>query len=190
MIAYSDISTYVLAGGKSTRMGSPKAELIWRHKTFIEHIVDTIKASNLEVNIIAEKKLDQKMQVNTIPDLIPDKGPLGGIYTALTHSKYCYNLILGCDMPCISSQSIHAFISRTRHETINIAYVQNQIQPLFALYHVSLLPDIEIAIDSNELAMHKFVEKHAYHCINMNEFAEEFRNINTNEDYQSLIRKI
>lgn len=116
MIAYSDISTYVLAGGKSTRMGSPKAELIWRHKTFIEHIVDTIKASNLEVNIIAEKKLDQKMQVNTIPDLIPDKGPLGGIYTALTHSKYCYNLILGCDMPCISSQSIHAFISRTRQK--------------------------------------------------------------------------
>lgn len=190
MIAYSDISTYVLAGGKSTRMGSSKANLMWHHKTFIEHIADAVIACKLEVNIIAEKNFNQKMQVNVIPDLIPDKGPLGGIYTALKHSIFSYNLILGCDMPCISTQSIHAFISRAKYEMINIAYVQNQMQPLFALYHVNLLPDIEKAIASNELAMHKFVEKHAYHCINMNEFAEEFRNINTKEDYQSLIQKV
>ncbi|MBK7763597.1 MAG: molybdenum cofactor guanylyltransferase [Bacteroidetes bacterium] len=194
MIARNDISVFILAGGKSSRMGQDKAELIWNGKIFIEHIIDAMQSCGLQLHIVSSnlniEKLAHDARIAVFKDRVYDKGPLGGIYTALYHSASPYNFIVSCDMPCITADAINYFIDNTNESVINIANANNRLQPLFAMYHKSLLSEIEAAIQINELAIYRLIEKHAYHCIDMNEFSQELRNINTIEDYQLLIQNL
>lgn len=71
----------LLKGGKSSRMGgSDKAKLLYRGKSFEERIKGELEQLGLPVFVSEAKKSPDP---RAIPDLIPEAGPLGGIYSCL-----------------------------------------------------------------------------------------------------------
>ena len=136
-----NITAIILAGGKSSRMGSDKALLLYKNKTFLEHVVCAIKPLVDEVLIISNNKDHQLDGCKTIPDLILNSGPIAGIYTGLKHSKTENNLVLSCDIPLVKTSILELIIKNndSDKEVVQLINEQNQM-PLIALYKKRLAP--------------------------------------------------
>ena len=82
----NNISGYILAGGKSSRMGSDKGLMLLNKKAVIQHAIEQLEKSVKNIFIISNNIEYEKFGFKLIPDLIKDIGPAGGIYTALKHT--------------------------------------------------------------------------------------------------------
>ena len=67
----------VVCGGRSSRMGRPKALLPWRGRTLIEHLVEGLSAVVGEVVVVTSSALDlPRLPVRVLVDEHPEQGPL------------------------------------------------------------------------------------------------------------------
>ena len=157
MIKKEMLTAVLLAGGKSNRMQRDKAFLPFLGKTFIEHIIEAISPLTDRVFIVANNQNYQQFDIETIEDIISDAGPVGGIHTALTHTKTPYNLILSCDIPLISTELLTFLIQNSIQTDLNIISLKEQLQPLTAIYHKDCLQVFSNALKNNELKLKQCV---------------------------------
>ena len=75
-------SLLLLAGGKSARMGTSKAELLYEGKSFLAHMLDKAKKLGITRFFISGYSSPNE-DVTTVWDQYPDRGPLGGIHAGL-----------------------------------------------------------------------------------------------------------
>ncbi|HEV2619663.1 MAG TPA: molybdenum cofactor guanylyltransferase [Acidobacteriaceae bacterium] len=166
------ISAYVLAGGRSSRMGSDKALLQLAGKPLIQHAVAKLHRLTANVRILSSNPA-LAAYAPLLPDIHPGAGPIGGIEAALLHSTTDWNLILPVDVPFIPTrflvrwvQSIQSTIRRQgRRIHIAMFSVFGVPQPTLLLAHrnaaryltdavrrgeYKLLPALEVA--ARELA--------------------------------------
>src|ERR1039457_2185492 len=87
------ISGYVLAGGRSSRMGTDKALLQLAGKPLIAHAVAKLRRICADVHILGSKPALAAF-APLVPDLHPNCGPVGGMEAALAHSTQDWSLIL------------------------------------------------------------------------------------------------
>src|SRR5262245_31211728 len=97
----ADLTAFVLAGGKSTRMGRDKAALSLHGHTLLETAIAAARTVAGEVFILGPAELYSSYGP-TIADIFPGCGPLGGIHAALSNSKTQFNLVTGVDTPFLS----------------------------------------------------------------------------------------
>jgi molybdopterin-guanine dinucleotide biosynthesis protein A len=97
------LSGFVLAGGKSRRMGQDKAMLHFRNHSLLDHMVQLLSTVANPVRVVGR---------GILPDQIPDCGPLGGILTALDASESAMNLIVAVDLPLLSPEFLQWFCIR------------------------------------------------------------------------------
>src|SRR5205807_1738795 len=93
---------FVLAGGRSSRMGRDKALLPYKSGTLMEHVAEQVLRAAGNVALIGNPSSYEHLGYPVYADRMPNNGPLGGIYTALSVSKADWNLIVACDLPRIS----------------------------------------------------------------------------------------
>jgi molybdopterin-guanine dinucleotide biosynthesis protein A len=99
---------FVLAGGRSSRMGSDKALLPFRGHTLVEHVAGQVHHAAGNVTLVGEPERYSYLSYPVIGDIYPARGPLSGIHAALAASHEEWNLIVACDMPEVTA----AFLSR------------------------------------------------------------------------------
>ena len=185
----TSISAFILAGGKSSRMGSDKGLLHWHGNTFAERIYHELKKCFVDVQIIANHEAYRSLPIPVCADLLPDCGPLGGIYTACVRAKTPFVFIVACDMPLVTEDSVYYFLSQCRNTPMNIAVVEEQQHPLFALYDTSLQTDLLAALQNEEYKLLDFIQQKNYYCVEMLRFADNLRNINTPLDFENLSKE-
>src|SRR5438045_1162415 len=101
----SRFTGYILAGGKSSRMGKDKAFLKTSDKTFLERAINALSSiCENHVKIILNQNqtdLIEKLPPNIpyIFDIFENRGALGGIHTALKNCKTKFAIILAVDLP-------------------------------------------------------------------------------------------
>lgn len=96
------MKAYILAGGESRRMGQNKALLDINGSSLIEVIAEQLSDFE-EVVIVGNKETYNHLNYRVIEDIIPSKGPLSGIHTALKDADdNCF--ICSCDSPSISEE--------------------------------------------------------------------------------------
>ena len=101
------MTAVILAGGKSSRMGSTKHSLNLKAKTFIELQIELLRKMFDEIIISANTPSEYEyLHLPIFKDLYPDKGPLAGIYTGLINSSSFYTFMLACDMPFVELELI------------------------------------------------------------------------------------
>ena len=103
---------FVLAGGRSTRMGTDKALLHYAGRPLIAHAVDLLRPRELNPTSW-ECDLILLLYAPVVEDLHPDCGPLGGIEAALASSSSDWNLFLPVDLP-LSAVGIFSVSDRAR----------------------------------------------------------------------------
>ena len=125
----------ILSGGKSSRMGKDKALLLYKNKTFLEHVVCAIKPLVDDILIISNNIEHQVDDCTTIPDLILNSGPIAGIYTGLKNTNTENNLVLSCDIPLVQTSILELIIKNNEPDKDVIQIIDDQnSMPLIALY--------------------------------------------------------
>lgn len=179
------ISAYILAGGKSSRMGTEKGLVLFRGKPLIQHLILTLLDLGLSPVLIAQHPDYQQFGVPVMGDLVPDKGPLGGIYTALTHCESDHALILSCDSPLLRSETLKKWIESPGN-SIQVGQSGERVYPFPGIYPKSFLPQVMRYLEENKLRVQGFILDHRHQMIPLDQVSSqpevEFANFNSPND--------
>lgn len=180
----------ILAGGKSSRFGREKAFLNIEGRPIIEVLVSKLSSVFEEVFIVTNnKKKFGYLNTNIIPDIFPDKGPLGGIHAGLVHSKSPYSFFTACDMPFLNTDVVRNMINEVEGYDIVVPGVKDRLHPLCAIYSKRCIPVIEDNLKKGNLRVQSIFNELKTKIIDkMFTEGRHFININTKEDYEQISR--
>jgi molybdenum cofactor guanylyltransferase len=131
------VAGFILAGGRSSRMGRDKAMLEIDGVTMIDRAVDLMERSGLEPAVVGSFGESSRIDVRLIPDDWPGAGPLGGIATALRDTQTPWNLVIACDMPYLTTEWLGFLLRRARESSADAVVPMNEggAEPMCAVYH-------------------------------------------------------
>jgi molybdopterin-guanine dinucleotide biosynthesis protein A len=190
MIKTQHITTIILSGGKSSRMGVDKGLLHFRDKPMIEYVINAVKDCCSETIIVANKDGYKDFGYAVYPDEIANIGPIGGIYTGLLKSTTDLNLVLTCDSPLVDKALLDNLIA-SYDDSLDVLYCnyEGNKYPLTAIYSKRILPELKKAINEKDYKVRTLFEKvesRAYNLSKENDY--KLSNINTLEDLNKIIQ--
>lgn len=186
---HQKLPVYILAGGLSKRMGTPKALLPFGSVTLLQYIKNNIKPIASEIHVISDTvyPLSNSSYIN---DNFKNIGPAGGIQAALQHLKSNDACILSCDTPFVNDNHIQYLLQQ--HSTITIATYKQKTYPLLGIYSKSILFEWEQLIMNGEKKLVSMLDKFEVKFIDVstaNLFNDKtFININTPEQYKNALQ--
>jgi molybdopterin-guanine dinucleotide biosynthesis protein A len=130
------IGAFVLAGGRSSRMGRAKGLLPFAGKPLAVHLAQLVEFAGEVPIIIGPRSEYGGLGFRVIGDDRPNLGPLGGICTALRVATRGWNLIVGCDLPFLTREWLEFLISRAMTSAADVVIPVNErgYEPLCAMY--------------------------------------------------------
>ena len=142
------VEGFVLAGGRSTRMGRDKALLQVGGRPLVEVALDKLRNIGVAAPRIAGARTDLSSHAPVVPDLHPGCGPLSGIESALAASSQPLNLFLPVDMPLLPARFLHWMLLRAEitGALVTVPRINGRPQPLCAVYHRDLLRPITASL--------------------------------------------
>jgi molybdopterin-guanine dinucleotide biosynthesis protein A len=182
---------FVLAGGKSSRMGTnvDKAFLKFSGETLLNRALTLLGTVCDSVTIVGNPDKFAKYG-HAVADIFPGCGPLAGIHTALAHSSADLNLMLAVDMPFVSTDLI-AFLLNTAAANGDIVTVPRTcggLQPLCAVYRRGFATVAEEALRAGKYKIDAVFACVSIRVITEDELAaagfseQSFFNVNTPHD--------
>jgi molybdenum cofactor guanylyltransferase len=148
----------ILSGGKSSRMGTNKALLEINQRPNIERIASQLKRNFDELILVTnDPEAYQFLDLATVSDRYPGKGPLAGIHAGLAASKSEINLIVACDMPFISTELALDLVNQIGNYDAVIPVINGKQHPLFSVFKKKTIVKIEESIKNNCLKMQSLV---------------------------------
>lgn len=176
-------SGIILAGGKSTRMGGPnKAELPFHGMTLLLWQEEKLRKMGIgEILISGYGKY-------MIPDDIPGKGPLGGLYSALRRASAKQCLVLPVDVPLVPQKALEELI-RMHRGGITILESEGKIEPLIGVYDAGLAESILPMLQSGSTSVRRLLDLRGYRTVPFSGPSEFLTNCNTPEAYE-IIRSL
>jgi molybdopterin-guanine dinucleotide biosynthesis protein A len=147
------LSVVIQAGGQSSRMGEDKALKPFLGKPLIQRVIERLAPIADEMIVTTNRPADYSfLNHKLVSDLKPDRGALGGLYTAIASASHPFVAVVACDMPFASKsffESAHSLIVEEEADVV-IAKTNEGYEPLHALYRrETCLPAIEAAIDAD-----------------------------------------
>lgn len=137
----------VLCGGKSTRMGRPKAFLPFGGKTMIEHRYQAMRELFAEVFLVAnEPELYDHLSVDVVKDIIPNRGPLVGILSGLLVCQFEHVFVIACDMPLVDNRLMRQMASQRQGTDVLVLAHSGGIEPLIGVYSRRCIQPLEEAV--------------------------------------------
>jgi molybdopterin-guanine dinucleotide biosynthesis protein A len=148
----TDATAVILTGGKSSRMGRPKALLPFDGEPLIAHILRGLKKVFAEAVVVAapEQELPALPAV-LVRDEVAYQGPVSGIYHGLRAASHDVCFVTSCDAPFLSLTLISHLISQIGDADVVVPYWQERFQPLHALYRTSVAPLLKDQLERGEL---------------------------------------
>ncbi|AKX95016.1 putative molybdenum cofactor guanylyltransferase [Moorella thermoacetica] len=186
----------ILAGGKSSRMGTNKALLPVGAKTMIETIISVLRPLFPEIIVVTnEPELYQHLEVRLVKDIIPAKGPLSGIHAGLSVSPYKYNFVVACDMPFIEPKLISYMVEHADGYDVVVPRAGEYLEPLHAVYSKNCIPFIEDCLKKNVTKIIAFYPEIRLYCLDVEvlrrfgDVTRMFFNLNTPADLAQVSMK-
>lgn len=191
----SNITAIILAGGKSSRMKRDKAFLRLSSKAIIEELISRLKKRFSNLIIITNDIVKYaQFGIEVAGDIVPEKGPLGGIYTGLIKSDTLYNFVFACDIPFVNPDLIDYMVGRVKDRDIIVPRWQDRLEPLHAIYSKRCVNPIEVQLKKNDLKIRDlfpYVNVSIVEHEELEKFTSDgkpFVNINTREDYDTAVK--
>jgi len=190
------ITGFVLAGGKSTRMGQDKARLPLAGRTLLDRALEAVRGVSDEVFVLGSPGL-YEAYAPTIADVFAGCGPLSGIHAALKRTTTEFNLIIAVDTPFLTPALLRYLVERAlaAHAVITAPVVNGYPQPLCGVYSRAFLPIAERALGSGAFKVAPLFPAEGTLLISETELsqfaftAEMFENLNTPEDLERARRR-
>ncbi len=183
----------ILAGGKSSRMGSDKAllEAVPGGLRLIEMVLAAVRPVTGSLIISTNQPAGYTwLNLPLVPDNYPGLGPLAGLEAGLATSNASYNLLVACDMPYVKTEALRLLLSEMR-PGIQAVVPLNQAgrpEPLCAVYSQECLPAIRRHLLSGSLKMTGWLSEVETSFVAADKFRvvdpdySSFKNLNTPND--------
>ena len=154
------VTGVIQAGGNSTRMGGePKALLELGGRRIVERVLDAVAPVVDDVLIVTNTPaLYGFLGVPMVPDVYPDHGSLGGIFSGLKAAGGDAAFTVACDMPFLHPEVARLVIGRAGEGDVVIPRVGEQLETLHALYAKACLLAIEARLQAGRLKIVGFFE--------------------------------
>ncbi|MBZ0318490.1 MAG: molybdenum cofactor guanylyltransferase [Anaerolineae bacterium] len=187
----------IMAGGKSSRMGTDKSFVTMLGKPLIEHLLDRLADLGEDERILITNRPNDyaTLGLPMFADVLPDKGSLGGIYTAITYSQSEYTLVIACDMPFANPALLKYMMGLCdgTHDVI-VPRVDNYPEGLHAIYSQACLAPIRKRLDADQLKVMGFYGDVRVHYLDEAEYQSfdpkglSFFNVNTPQELEEARR--
>ncbi|NJB83193.1 molybdenum cofactor guanylyltransferase [Wenyingzhuangia aestuarii] len=154
-----NITGIILAGGKSSRMGTDKGTILLNDITFTQHIINNLAPIVDEIIIVSDNENYDQFGVKRIPDNVKNYGPVAAVYTGLKASKTAYSIIVSCDSPKVDLDVFKPLLAHRNNKYDIVQYICNsRTTPLTALYNRKCLGIFKLAL-KNKIQKLRFVIK-------------------------------
>jgi molybdopterin-guanine dinucleotide biosynthesis protein A len=188
------LTVVIQAGGRSSRMGQDKALMPFLGQPLIARLVTRL-ASIADELIVSTNRPDDYafLGLPLVTDKIPDRGALGGLYTALEAASQAQVAVVACDMPFANAGLIRAQSAIMQDESVDVVIPQTDggYEPLHAVYRrETCLPMVESSIHAGMWKMISWFPLVKVRAIRSNELGQydprrlTFFNVNTPEDFR------
>jgi molybdenum cofactor guanylyltransferase len=154
-----DVGGFVLAGGKSSRMGRNKALLELAGKPLVRHAVEKLRRVCMDVRVLSDNS-ELAEYAPILPDLHPDCGPMGGMEVVLVNSAFDWNLFLPVDMPFLPAAFIAGWLRNSLQKErritgapVRMFTVDGRPQPGFCLLHKNVGPFLSASLSRDQFKL-------------------------------------
>lgn len=183
------IGCAILAGGKSSRMGTDKALLDIKGENFIERICKELDF--FEEKIIARGSRSDIKDIfwDIIPDRYPERGPIGGLHAALFACKSDALFCVSCDMPLLQKTLAKELCGYMKEGVDAVIAVteDGRKHPLCGVYRKSMLSVLEEQILAGNNRMMATLDKMRVEYVTLDHRnSQQLKNINTPEEYMAI----
>lgn len=184
-----DAAAIVLCGGRSTRMGRPKALLPWRGRRMVEHVVEVLRGAVDEVVAVTSEELDlPPVRARVVRDAESGLGPLGGLAAGLAAVEAPTAYATSTDAPFLSPAFVRAVLAVGEAAA---PFVDGFVQTLAAAY-----PSRDGAREARRLLVEgrrrplDLLEALDYRALPAGELPElrSLRGFNTPEEYLAAVK--
>jgi molybdopterin-guanine dinucleotide biosynthesis protein A len=195
--AAPNLTAFILAGGKSTRMGADKAFVKYDGQTLLARALDLACSTTPKVFIAGSREKFAPF-APVVEDIFRDCGPLGGIQAALKISSTELNLMLAVDTPFISSAFLQYLISQAQgapDATVVVPRSGGRRQPLCAIYRREFADVAETALRAGQNRIDRLFDEVRTQVLEQEELEAAgfsptlFRNLNTPEELEAEKQK-
>jgi molybdenum cofactor guanylyltransferase len=191
-----DLTAFILAGGKSSRMGKDKAFVEFEGRTLLARSLKLARSVASEVRIVGSREKFAAF-APVVEDVFRECGPLGGIHAALRQSTTDLNLMLAVDTPMISWALLQFLIREAEKSGKEVAVVprgKEGWQPLCAIYRREFADAAEEALHAGQNKIGWLLDKVRVRAIEQEDLDRAgfspaiFRNLNTPEELEEIQR--
>jgi molybdenum cofactor guanylyltransferase len=186
----ADLSGFILAGGKSSRMGTDKALIVFQNEPLLVRMINQIEPFCNQVFISGSNPDYSGFDAPLIPDVFPECGPISGLYSCLKSSSSGWNLIVSVDSPFVNEELLSLLLSHATGCDCVIPQHESGVEPLIGIYHKKSLPVIEDMIHFGDFKLMNLLAKLNTKHLDCNplilKYPRLFFNLNSLEDFQSI----
>lgn len=190
------VTGFVLAGGKSSRMGQDKAFMQLGGRTLLAHALERAQAATGNAWIVGSKEKFSAFGP-VVEDVYSGRGPLAGIQAALAGTRTELNLITALDMPFLKLDFLKYLINRARASPAAVVLPRagGGWQPLCAVYRRDFAEVAQRSLSAGKNKVDALFAEVQTLVLDQTEleregFGEEmFRNLNTKQDWQEAKQK-
>ena len=189
----------VLCGGRSSRMGRPKAWLPFGDELMLQRVVRVLHEVVEPVVVVAAVGQDVPplpAGVEIVRDEIEGRGPLQGLAAGLAALEADAAYLSSCDVPFLSPTFVRRMLELLGESSVAVPKVGNFHHPLAAVYRTSVLPVVADLLAADRLRPVFLFDAVPTRVVEPRELAEvdptfqSLRNLNTPEDYEAALREI
>lgn len=181
----------ILCGGKSTRMGRSKALLPYGGSTFIESRYLQMQKLFSQILLVANEPDEfTHLNVEVVKDVLPHRGPLVGILSALLVSAYDHAFVIACDMPLVKAKTMREMCQRRSAYAVVVAEHAEGLEPLLGVYAKSIIGALEEAVFADRLKAADFlasINAGTYKIKTNPAGLPTYFNVNTPSDYSRVL---
>jgi molybdopterin-guanine dinucleotide biosynthesis protein A len=156
------VSAILLAGGKSSRLGTDKARVkLDGESAMIQSIAEKLSAVSDDIVVSTNgRRYDEiTMPVRWAVDIYPGAGSLMGLYSGMLAVKYDYAIAVACDMPFINIELLKYMISIPRDYDALLPRIGDKTEQLHSIYSKICLPKMKKFLDSGRLKITAFLDE-------------------------------
>mgnify|MGYP001003596910 CR=1 FL=1 len=183
-----DVAGVILIGGKSSRMGKDKASLMFNNLRLVDHIAEILISSGFK-KIITSGIIKG---YESVPDLVKNKGPVGGICSSIIHcqkNSLTKLVIIPVDMPLISSEVVNFMIESS--DDSEFTHFEEKPLPLVVRISDSIasfcVKTNQNLSDGKEMSVKSFLRNFTTSAITIPQnLAKNLTNTNTKEEWRKI----
>jgi molybdenum cofactor guanylyltransferase len=195
------LKSLILAGGKSQRMGSDKANLQYHGKPQTQFLMEILRGVNAAPHLScrAEQAVDFIMDLATenvpiVVDSFLDLGPMGAILSAFRHDPNAAWLVVACDLPLLDEETLDFLIKNRNLSAVATAFKSPQSEdgfpePLITIWEPRAYPILLSFLAQGISCPRKVLINSDIHLLNAPNL-EALNNVNTPEEKTAIELKI